>query len=102
MTSPREPKWYQFGRSKRAENNPDAARQRELERQFRNPQRRTWLAQGLVALALVVAIQHLLAHSGWRPIPISLAKQDLLIGYPTAGLIGLAALFIWGQMPAKK
>jgi len=49
----------------------------------------------LFALAALIAAQHLVAHAGWRPIPLSMGWQDILIGYPTAGVllvVGLLAL----------
>ncbi|WP_278258295.1 hypothetical protein [Nocardioides convexus] len=42
------------------------------------------LSWSLFGLAGLVAVQHLLAHGGFRPIPISMGWQDLLIGYPMA------------------
>jgi hypothetical protein len=43
----------------------------------------------LFALALLVAGQHLLAHAGWRPLPMGMGKQDIFLGYPMAILIGV-------------
>lgn len=44
-------------------------------------------------LAVLIAIQHLVAHAGFRPLPISMGLQDLLLGYPAAAL-----LFILGAV----
>lgn len=70
-------------------------------RAFRKAAQRTWTARALMALALVIVIQHLLAHGGWKPIPISMGNQDLLIGYPSGALIGLVGLLIWGNTPSR-
>jgi hypothetical protein len=43
----------------------------------------------LFGLAALIAVQHLVAHAGWRPIPISMGWQDLLIGYPAAGVLAV-------------
>jgi hypothetical protein len=53
------------------------------------------ISWSLFALAPLIAVQHLVAHAGWRPIPLSMGWQDILIGYPTAGVllvVGLLAL----------
>jgi hypothetical protein len=41
----------------------------------------------LFALAAVIAAQHVLAHGGFRPVPMSMGLQDVFIGYPTAILL---------------
>lgn len=73
----------------------------DLNRQFKRAGRRMLAARVLAATSVIVAIQHLLAHAGWKPIPIGMGKQDLLIGYPVAGLIGLAAVFVWGGTSSR-
>ena len=73
----------------------------DLNKQFKHARRRMLVSCALAAVALVVGIQHLVAHAGWRPIPIGMGAQDLLIGYPVAGLIGAAALFVWGSTPSR-
>ena len=73
----------------------------DLNKQFKHARRRMLVSGALAAVALIVGIQHLVAHAGWRPIPIGMGVQDLLIGYPVAGLIGLAALFVWGSTPSR-
>lgn len=79
----------------------EAAR-RELDRQLRGASRRLWITRLLWLAAGVVLVVHLLAHSGWRPIPLTMGWQDLLIGYPMAGALTLAALFAWGSTPAHR
>ena len=52
--------------------------------QLSNWSRRRVVSWTLFGVAAVVAVQHLLAHGGFRPIPLSMGWQDILIGYPTA------------------
>ena len=66
-----------------------AARQKEIDRQFRMWTPRRVVAWSFFGLAFVVAAQHMLAHLGWRPLPISMGWQDLLIGDPAAGVIAI-------------
>ena len=51
--------------------------------------RRRVASTSALTLALVIAIQHLVAHFGIRPIPISMGWQDILIGYPTAAVLAI-------------
>ena len=60
------------------------------DRQLSNWSKRRVLSWSLFALAGLVVVQHLVAHAGFRPVPMSMGWQDLLVGYPTA--IGLAIL----------
>ena len=48
-----------------------------------------------IGLGAVVFVQHLLSHMGFFVI-FSGGTDDLLIGYPTAGLMGLAGAFMVG------
>lgn len=73
----------------------------DLNDQFKHARRRTLAAAALAIAALIVAIQHLLAHAGWRPVPLTMGAQDLFMGYPVAMLIGVAAVFIWGSIPSR-
>ena len=66
------------------------AKDKSVDRQLSPWTRRRVLSWSLFGAALVVVDQHLLAHAGWRPIPLSMGWQDLLIGYPTAGILALA------------
>ncbi len=51
------------------------------------------LSWSLFALAALTAVQHLVAHAGWRPLPLSMGWQDILVGYPTAiGLLIIGGL----------
>lgn len=63
--------------------------QREIARQLKGWTRRRILSWTLFLLAAAVALQHLIAHLGWRPLPMSMGWQDLLVGYPAALLIAV-------------
>jgi hypothetical protein len=65
------------------------AKKSDIDKQLSNWSKRRILSWSLFALAGLVAVQHLLAHGGFRPIPISMGWQDLLIGYPTAIVIAI-------------
>lgn len=64
-----------------------AAAQRDIDRQLRAWTPRKILSRGLMLLAFVVAAQHVLAHAGWRPLPLSMGWQDIVLGYPMAGVL---------------
>lgn len=66
------------------------AKRRSIDKQLSLWSKRRVLSWSLFALAGIVAAQHVLAHSGFGPMPISMGWQDLLIGYPTAGLLAIA------------
>lgn len=65
------------------------ARKNDIGRQLSNWSKRRTLSWSLFGLAGLIAVQHVLAHGGFRPIPISMGWQDLLIGYPTAIVIAI-------------
>ncbi len=73
----------------------------DLDRQFRTRGRRAWVTRGLFALAALIVVQHLLAHAGWRPLPLAMAAQDLFIGYPVGGVIALAGPLCLGHCPHR-
>lgn len=54
--------------------------------------RRRLVSWTLIGLAIVVAVQHLIAHSGWQPLPMGMGMQDIFLGYPMAALLALAGL----------
>ena len=60
------------------------AKKSDIDKQLSNWSKRRVLSWSLFALAGLVAVQHLLAHAGFRPIPISMGWQDILVGYPAA------------------
>lgn len=66
------------------------AKKSAVDKQLSNWTRRRVLSWTLFVLAGVVAVQHLLAHGGFRPLPISMGWQDLLVGYPMAIVLAIA------------
>ena len=66
------------------------AKKSEIDQQLSNWSKRRVLSWSLFTLAGIVAVQHVLAHGGVRPIPISMGWQDLLLGYPMAILLAVA------------
>lgn len=70
-------------------------RKSDIDRQLTNWTPRRVVSWSLFMLAGVIALQHLVAHAGWQPIPLSMGWQDLLIGYPAAvvlAVVGAMAL----------
>ncbi len=51
------------------------------------------LGWSLVALGAVVLVQHLIAHMGFFTL-ISPGWDDLLVGYPLAGALGVAGAIV--------
>lgn len=86
-------------RAVRGRADEEAAAERARRRTVARTAHRGWIYRGLFALAAAIAVQHLLAHSGWRPLPFTMGWQDLLIGYPTAAILGIGGLMIWGSSP---
>ncbi len=74
---------------------------RELQRQLNSWTPRRIIAWVLMVLAFIVAGQHLLAHLAWRPIPVSMGWQDILIGYPMAGLLLIVGVMVLDPIPRK-
>jgi hypothetical protein len=73
--------------------------QQEIDRQLRSwPARRivTWV---LMVGGFLVAGQHLLAHAGVRPLPLSMVRQDIFLGYPVAAFLGIAGLMLLDPRP---
>lgn len=70
-----------------------AAQQRDIDRQLRTWPPRRILAWALFGVAVVVAAQHMTAHLGWRPVPLSMGWQDVLIGYPAAAVLAIIGAF---------
>lgn len=60
------------------------------DRQLSNWTKRRVLSWSLFVLAGVTAVQHLVAHAGFRPLPLSMGWQDLLVGYPMAAVLAVA------------
>lgn len=104
MTAERDQRTRRFRKRRNAATTAEAqraARQREINRQLRVWTPRRILGWSLVAVAIVMAVVHWLAHIGYRPIPLSMGAQDLLLGYPAAGLLGVVAAILLSR-PAKK
>lgn len=78
-----------------------AATQKQINRQLSNWSSRRIVAWSLFVLAAVIAVQHLLAHSGWRPFPLTMGWQDLLIGYPMAAFLAIFGLFALPASPRR-
>lgn len=78
-----------------------AAVQKEIDRQLSGWSARRILAWSLFVIAAVIALQHLLAHSGWRPLPVTMGWQDLLVGYPVAALLVMAGLLALPATPRR-
>ena len=68
--------------------------QKDINRQLRGWTPRRMVAWSLFVLAGVIAVQHIIAHMGVHPLPLSMGWQDLLIGYPMAGLVLIVGLFV--------
>lgn len=77
---------------------PDERRRRQRQREM-NRQLRVWTPRRvagwfLVALAVVMGVTHWLAHLGWRPIPLAMGWQDLMLGYPAAGFLAVVGSIV--------
>ena len=55
--------------------------------------RRRFLGWSLIALGSVVLVQHLIEHMGFFTL-ISRGLDDLVAGYPLAGVLGVAGVII--------
>ena len=60
-----------------------------VDQQLSNWTWRRTTSWSLFVLAGIVALQHLLAHAGWRPVPLSMGWQDVFMGYPAALLLAI-------------
>jgi hypothetical protein len=72
---------------------------REAQRQLSAWTPRRFATWALFLLAAIVAVQHLVAHAGYRPLPISMGWQDILVGYPMAMALGIFGAIVWGAKP---
>jgi hypothetical protein len=71
----------------------------DADQQLSNWSRRRVLSWSLFGLAFLVAGQHLLAHAGFRPLPLSMGWQDILVGYPTAGILAIIGALMLDPNP---
>ena len=62
------------------------------------PPRRV-LSWSLFVLAGLVAVQHLVAHGGFGPLPMSMGWQDILVGYPTAMVLAIIGAIMLDPNP---
>ncbi len=76
-----------------------ATSERDIKRQLSPWTKRRVVSWTLFGLAALVAVQHLVAHSGWTPLPIGMGKQDIFLGYPMAGLLAITGLFALDPRP---
>lgn len=76
--------------------------QREIDRQLSPWTPRRIAAWSLFAAAFLIGMQHGLAHLGFAPLPISMGWQDLLIGYPAAGLLAIVGAFALDPRPHRQ
>ncbi len=84
--------------------NPDrqTAAEDAAAKKRRTAARYFWGARALFGLSLLIVLQHLLAHSGWQPVPLTMGWQDLLIGYPMAAVLAMVGLVAWGNEPGRR
>ena len=72
---------------------------KDIDRQLRQWSVRRVVSWSALILAVVIAVQHLLAHAGYRPVPLSMPAQDLLIGYPTAAIVAIVGALLIDPRP---
>lgn len=71
----------------------------QAEQRWRQRRRRRFTAYTLFALAGIVALSHVLTHAGAFTIIANKGLADLIIGYPTAGVLAVAGLVL---LPAQR
>lgn len=84
-------------RSHAAQREQDEAAQRRDAWEKRR--RRRFTAYGLMALGLLIAGSHVLEHAGVFQLLPNPTLQDLLLGYPTGGILVVIGL---AMLPAQK
>ena len=84
---------------KSPEDDPKNSSDDSFARRIRRDRHLTWASRIFMLIGLLIAVQHLVAHAGFRPVPAGMGLQDLVIGYPTAILVFFAGLIIWGRSP---
>ena len=75
------------------------ARKSDIDRQLSNWSKRRIASWALFVTAAIVLVQHWLAHMGFQPLGKNMGWQDLLIGYPTGGLLAIVGLVIMDPNP---
>ena len=77
------------------------AAQADINRQLRRWPPRRVAAWSLFLLAGAIAAQHVFAHLGFRPLPLTMGWQDLLVGYPTAIVVLIVGAIVLEPRRAK-
>lgn len=75
----------------------DEAAQRQSE--WGRRQRRRYIAYGLMALGVLIAGSHVLEHAGLFTLLPNPTMQDLILGYPTGGILVVVGL---AMLPAQR
>ncbi|MDN4175790.1 hypothetical protein QWY28_22710 [Nocardioides sp. SOB77] len=73
--------------------------QRDIDRQLRAWGRRRLASWTLMGGGILVALQHLVAHAGTQPLPMSMAAQDIFLGYPSALILVLVGALLADPHP---
>jgi len=79
-----------------------AALQRSIDHELRGWTKRRIAGWLLLGAAVVIGVQHWLAHLGVRPLPVSMSAQDLVMGYPTSLALGLLGFIILGARQPRR
>ena len=71
----------------------------DIDKQLSNWSKRRIASWSLFAAALIILLQHWLAHLGFHPLGPPGALQDILIGYPTGAILGVLGLIVMDPNP---
>ncbi len=74
--------------------------QKEISRQLRGWTPRSLAGWALIIFAALMAFNHVLMHLGIGWLPMSAGWQDLLVGWPMAGVLALIGALVLGAKPA--
>lgn len=88
-----------MARKKPSEPKKSRTTQADIDRQLRTWPPRRIACWALFVLAAVVAVQHVAAHGGWRPLPFGMGWQDIFLGYPMAAVLALVGLMMLDPRP---
>lgn len=95
------PAWFRRGEKIHGDT-PEQRRRKaqvDINRQLRAWPPRRIASWALMIGALIVAGQHLLAHAGVQPLPFSMVRQDIFVGYPAAAMLGVFGLITLDPRP---
>lgn len=73
--------------------------QAEINRQLRSWPPRRIISWTLMLLAILIVAQHVLAHGGFQPVPVSMGWQDIFLGYPMGLFVFLAGAILIDPKP---